>query len=338
MYTFFITLASVYVVPVVEWRPCRLANLSLSHQFPVLPLSRSDGADTYDCFVYTYGPLGYDKCKYIGSTDIDCFETEPVTLEDTSGGEVVDPFTGNEAYALVLDYATANLGSPAIGSGAVDAIGFACVEGTGGAVTCPSATLGDAVLTIAYPDYANDVLVGDTTFTTGTNTGTGGDPVVPNTAYTCYSLIEDTCDAAADPICSEPIELVSVGTLAVAQVNSDLFSQVADGSSSVQVNCVRDPNENDGDAEVVTNWWSCVVDQAPVWYPVTCNGDASASHPIPGFEATLDTATCVLWQGQGPADSGCSPYFEEGCTWFASGTDSGDYSAWYLQVSYVAPP
>ena len=313
----------------------------------MLPLSRSDGADTYDCFIYTYGPLGYDKCKYIGSTDIDCFEAEPVTLSEESTGLVVDPAgnAGGPSYSLGLGYEVSNLGSPAIGSGALDAIGFACVEGTGGAITCPSDTIGSSVLAVdypAYPDTLDDVIYfgsvaiegAEPSYTVGTQTGAApGDAVVPNTAYTCYSLIVDTCDQDAEPICSEPIELVSPPTLATAATSSDLFTQPITPDGTVTVNCDRDAS-GDGDAEVVTNWWTCTVGISdPVWYPVTCDGADSASHPIPNYVSGTDVF-CALWQGQGPVDSGCSPYFEEGCTWFAVGASTGDYASWYGTLTY----
>jgi hypothetical protein len=308
--------------------------------------SAADGDMTYDCFIYAYGPLGYEKCKYVGSTDVDCFAAEPVTLEDTSGGIVYDP-SGDDVtvpgpgYDLMLDYATAGLGNPAISSGASGALGFVCVEGTGGAITCPSDTIDGALLAVDYPSYPGTT-TGSVTFSSmahpdsidGTQTGpTAGDHVSPNTAYTCFSLIEDTCAVASDasPLCSDPIELVSPPTLAFGNGAEDVLFVPTEESTTgeVTVTCGRDATGENG-AEEVTNWWSCEGDDA--WFPVDCAGDVPSTEPILGFEEE-ETITCILWQGQAPAGSGCSPYAPSLCTWVADGSDLDYASIWSAEVT-----
>ena len=86
-----------------------------SHPCSLLFSSTPEGDVTYDCFIYTYGPQGYEKCKYVGSTDIGCFSPPSRwwsmrrTVFPDVDFTLIPPAPG-----LYLQYDVAGLGNPPI--------------------------------------------------------------------------------------------------------------------------------------------------------------------------------------------------------------------------------
>jgi hypothetical protein len=189
----------------------------------------SDADETYDCFIFTKGPQGKEKCKYVGSTDIGCFEAEPVSIESTSGPLVfgdldfaTDPDAVGPFYGLEIDYEVLSVGNPPIEPGLDESLGFLCLEGPYAA--CPSSWLNDDLLTLSFPNYpgttggsllfANNTYVGSDAIAGTNTTPDEGSPVVPNTLYSCFSVVENSCSPSSRPECSEPVELISPPVLA----------------------------------------------------------------------------------------------------------------------------
>ena len=282
----------------------------------------SDGDDAYDCFIYTSGPNGYEKCKYVGSTDIDCFAAEPLAFEEDASGPIID---GGEA-AFELTAIVSGSGNPPIPVGEPDTVGFVCVSGSPDDVSCPVAP---QALEIAYPQNGvTDIINVDPDY---------------NEEFTCFSLIENSCDATANPICSDGLGLVSAPTLAGSDPqNAFMFSLPLSPDGTIEMTCGRDVTLDAGALPVV-NFWTCApAGSAGDWFQVDCLTftDTPAytleTRAITGF-AEGDTVECALWQGQG---DGCSPYSLESCNWYLDGTDptSSAPSDWSNDVEWPTTP
>ena len=93
-----------------------------SHPCSLLFSSTPEGDVTYDCFIYTYGPQGYEKCKYVGSTDIGCFSAEPLVVNEENSFPSVDFTVIPPAPGLYLQYDVAGLGNPPIAANTPDVV------------------------------------------------------------------------------------------------------------------------------------------------------------------------------------------------------------------------
>lgn len=315
------------------------------------PFPCSDAAETYDCFIFTKGPQGKEKCKYVGSTDIGCFEAEPVSIESTSGPIVFGDATAipdpiGPFYGLQIDYEMLGVGNPPIESGLAESLGFLCLPGP--YATCPSSWLTSDLLTLAFPNYpattGGSLVFADGTFVgseaiAGTNTTPDeGALVVPNTLYSCFSVLEDTCSPTSSPVCSDPVELISPAILAVPTNDGQVPPAVnplfvSEGDGQVTTTCDRTAAVgNEGDALEVFNMWTCTG--AGAWFPIECDATPQ-TRAITGFDGTgVTEVTCVLWQGQGELGGGCYPDSPDQCNWQASGADP-EYGFWSETVTYT---
>lgn len=352
--------------------PCRLVVLRLlvegcrpwfarMRRCPVLTVDRSyptlDAAVTYDCFIFTQSPQGKEKCRYVGSTDIGCFEADPVSIESTSGPVVVfdDLVQDAPLYGLEIDYEMLGVGNPPIEPGLADSLGFLCLEGPYAA--CPSSWLTSDLLTLPFPSYpsttggslvfANDTYLGSDVIAGTNTTPDEGAPVVLNTLYTCFSVLENTCSPTSAPTCSDPVELISPPALALPAGqpviitrtgipgNSTLFAYAAVG----QVNATCDRTyaiDQEGDALEVFNMWTCTG--AGAWFPIDCDGTPQ-TRAITGFDGNTTTQVdCTLWQGQGENGGGCHPDSPDQCNWQASGADVPYNSFWSDTVVFPVGP
>ena len=293
-----------------------------SHPCSLLFSSTPEGDVTYDCFIYTYGPQGYEKCKYVGSTDIGCFSAEPLVVNEENSFPDVDFTLIPPAPGLYLQYDVAGLGNPPIAANTPNLVKFDCLPGDN-AVCSP----GDYTLSLSYPNYPSVPY-----------SGVGFDTLNLNSPYTCFSVIEDTCDPTAEPICSDPYVMVSPPVLAEFDTLPSLtmFTSLDDGS--VTANCLFPTI--DGDYLDVFTAWTC--DGAGAWFDIDCpvgSTGGTSNRAITGF-APGETIACYFWQGQGKADSGCSPTATQLCNWSAGGPDVDPTSyplIWANLVTYTTP-
>lgn len=153
------------------------------------------GDEVYDCFLYTEGPNGYEKCKYVGSSDIACTSATPL---DVSGATVSIAGPTPEIAIPVTTETLPGLGNPALPGTTVFPVG--CVLGADG--VCPF--VADPATT-TNPDYdtlelLNPVLV---------PSDTAGTTIAYNTVYTCFGVAPDQCGDAGAVTCSDPVEVTT---------------------------------------------------------------------------------------------------------------------------------
>jgi len=153
------------------------------------------GDEVYDCFLYTEGPNGYEKCKYVGSSDIACTSATPL---DVSGATVS---TANPTLEIVIPVTTETLpglGNPILPGTTVFPVG--CVLGADG--VCPfvadPATTTDN--TYAQLEALNPVSV---------PSDTAGTTIAYNTVYTCFGVAPDQCGDDGAVTCSDPVEVTT---------------------------------------------------------------------------------------------------------------------------------
>ena len=157
------------------------------------------GDEVYDCFLYTEGPNGYEKCKYVGSSDIACTSATPL---DVSGATVSAP---PEIVITVTTETLPGLGNPALDTSAVFPVG--CVLGAAGVcpfVADPASTTDNTytqLVTIADNDPPlNQFAV---------PADTAGTAIASNTVYTCFGVAPDQCGDAGAVTCSDPVEVTT---------------------------------------------------------------------------------------------------------------------------------
>ena len=153
------------------------------------------GDEVYDCFLYTEGPNGYEKCKYVGSSDIACTSATPL---DVSGATVSTAGPTPEIDITVTTETLPGLGNPALPGTTVFPVG--CVLGADG--VCPFA----AGATTANPDY--DTLV-QVPVEFSVPSDTAGTTIAYNTVYTCFGVAPDQCGDADAVTCSDPVEVTT---------------------------------------------------------------------------------------------------------------------------------
>jgi hypothetical protein len=271
-----------------------------------------------------------------------------VSIEGTSGplvfGDVdfaTDPDAVGAFYGLEIDYEVLGVGFPPIEPGLDDSLGFLCLEGPYAA--CPSSWLNDDLLTLSFPNYpgttggsllfANNTYVGSDAIAGTNTTPDEGSPVVPNTLYSCFSVVENSCSPSSRPECSEPVELISPPVLArnapdPANPLTPLPLFTSENAGSVTAACDRTyAVDQEGDALDVFNMWTCTG--AGAWFPIVCDGTPQ-ERVITGFDAPID---CILWQGQGELGGGCHPDSPNQCNWQASGAEAFYSPIWSVEVT-----
>ena len=278
-----------------------------------------------------------------------------MSIESTSGplvfGDldfVTDPNAVGAFYGLEIDYEVLGVGFPPIKPGLDESLGFLCLEGPYAA--CPSSWLNDNLLTLSFPNYpgttggsllfANNTYVGSDAIAGTNTTPDEGSPVVPNTLYSCFSVVENSCSPSSRPECSEPVELISPPVLAreapdPTTPGTPLPLFTSENAGSVTAICDRTyAVDQEGDALDVFNMWTCTG--AGAWFPIVCDGTTSQERAITGFE--LDPIDCILWQGQGELGGGCHPDSPNQCNWQASGAEAFYSPIWSVEVTPGSPP
>jgi hypothetical protein len=228
------------------------------------------GDEVYDCFINVYGPGGYDKCKYVGSTDIDCFEPGAPTIDGIT--PVIELSEDEWIPSLFVAWSEGSAPNPEP-SATDDTFGVFCLPTVAG-VTCPV----KATLDIEYGEAGVTQEVDTSYATTPT-------ALLPNTAYTCYALAEDTCavTTTADAICSDGVEVISY----YAPPGWDLTATV-DGALVTDLDFTNDPPN--GDALAINTYVGCYICTDQV---TPCD---EASDPSQVTDASLITAgTSTGW-------------------------------------------
>jgi len=216
------------------------------------------GDEIYDCFLYTEGPNGYEKCKYVGSSDIACTSADPV---DVSGAESSADFDPVLVNVPVTPETIPGLGNPPLATDSNDfAVG--CVLGAAG--VCPFAagatdvatTWDDLVILSEASPPSNQLRV---------TQSTDGLDLINNQVYTCFGLAADQCGEPDAVTCSDPVEVTTsvapqVGAVATACELTD--------------NIGTDPQYMTASWTISTGGNALSIDDADFQVVVACGGAA----------------------------------------------------------------
>lgn len=168
--------------------------------------------ETYDCFLYTDGPVGLEKCKYVGSSDVSC-----ILPEDPDFGLEADQVISTTSFEFVPN--VPENGNPPVADDA-NVFGYTCIAGAD--QTCADVT---------SFDFATDGV--DLASFDGTTPVTIG-ALTPNTDYTCFGLVDNVCTGSPtdDFVCGTPFALQTPVTNANTLTTSPAGVSIAGDSTT----------------------------------------------------------------------------------------------------------
>ncbi len=160
------------------------------------------GDEVYDCFLYTEGPNGYEKCKYVGSSDIACTSATPLDVSDAT---VSTTGPTPEIVITVTTETLPGLGNPALDTSAVFPVG--CVLGADG--VCPFVADPATTTDNTYAELVTLAANSPPLNSFAVPVDTDNVAIAYNTVYTCFGVAPDQCGDAGAVTCSDPVEVTT---------------------------------------------------------------------------------------------------------------------------------